>query len=311
MRGQARLLPTSMFHSTTRDLPTIQSMLSPESLPLTPVSTELIPQPIHPFNFTMLDLELLHYYVLEGAVSYLDKSELAETFRTTVIEIAFEHAFLMHELLSLSALSLAHRRPEKRDLYLHASDTHLANALASFQPEIANLTEKNCHACFVFSTAFLTHAWVSQDLEKPSNLFFRPLIGDNESMHVHWVTLHRGTNAIMHRFFALLCSGPLRILISPFQDLKKDRADPVSEEEELRLSYLIEAWRTSDRLSEEEKSILDKAVLAVRRVYSMLAYYPDVSKHAVVMNWFAIISDEYLQMVRRIRAMVSLDDQLC
>jgi hypothetical protein len=281
-------------------------MLSPESLPLTPPQPDPPSRPKYPVNFTMLDLELLHYFILEAAESYLEKSNIAEAFRTSVLQIAFEHPFLMHELLSLSALSLAHHRPEKRDVYLHASDTHAAAGLALFQPEVANLGPGNCHACFVFSTTFLTHAWVAQDLNKPSTLFFRSHIEDHESVTIQWVKLHRGTNAILDQFFPLFCEGPLKALLSPWKDLDPDRADPINEEEERHLHFLAEAWRDSLILSEDEKHILDKAALAVRRVYSMLVYYPEVGRLSVVMNWFSIIPDEFVKMVCRVSTLPSL-----
>ena len=159
-----------------------------------PIPPTLAPAP--PANFTILDLELLHFWTTESVKSFVDFSSCVTLFRTKIVELSFIHPFLMHEILSLSALHLSHIRPHQSSLYRHASDTHLATALSLFQPEIANLSPLNLDACFAFSTTIFTHAWASQHPKKPSVLFFPPpaeLHEDPDVVHVQWVKLHRGS----------------------------------------------------------------------------------------------------------------------
>lgn len=89
----------------------------------------------------MLDMELLHFWTTQSSEGFIDFPDCVELFRTTVVEIAFEYPFLMHELLALSALHLARLRPEKSKEYVQSSDAHAATALNLFQPQIASLSQ--------------------------------------------------------------------------------------------------------------------------------------------------------------------------
>jgi hypothetical protein len=134
-------------------------------------------------KFMILDLELLHFWTTETAQQSLNFHEGVELFRTTVAQMAFEYSFLMHEILAIAAIHLATLRPQKRSTYKHVVDSHVATSLSLFQPEIANLTTENCHACFAFSTCISKHAWAAQDLDKPSSLFFKPSSHNNPQIY--------------------------------------------------------------------------------------------------------------------------------
>jgi hypothetical protein len=298
-------LPPVQIHqppATSSRLPTIQSMLSPAP-PSTATSTYKSPsdsQYLSPpqSNFSMSDLELLHFFTTQSVFAYLDSYSSIELFRNTVIQLAFEHPFLMHGILSLSSLHLSHLRPEKRALYQHASDTHTARALSLFQVEIGNLNPENCHACFAFSACIFTHAWAAQDVNKPSTIFFPPVFQETDSVHIQWVKLQRGTNSILHSVFPLLEKGPLECLFLPWKDLDPTRDDPLTAEEEQIFTDLPEAWRYSS-LSASEKEILEDTCEKLRRTFSMLIYNPEISRLAMVMTWVSSVKDEFLLMMEK------------
>ena len=88
----------------------------------------------------MLDLKILHFWTTSSSLSFNNGQSGAELFQITFVEIAHEYPFLMHEILSLSALHLAYTRPNQADIYRDAAVNHHAKALSLFQPQIANLT---------------------------------------------------------------------------------------------------------------------------------------------------------------------------
>ena len=182
---------------------------------------------------------------------------------------------------------------------MHASSSHLATALALFQPEIAKLTTANCHACFAFSTLVFTHSWAAQDKSRPSALFFVPKFpGVVDGENVQWVKLHRGAHGIIQRLLQELRAGPLRPLFSPWVGLDPNRPYPLNEMEDRELGLLSSAWNNYDcTLSPEEKGVLDKTLNSVKRVFSMLQFNQEVSKMSIVMAWFSWITEEYLKML--------------
>jgi hypothetical protein len=252
-----------------------------------------------PANFTMLDLELLHFWTTQSIASFVDFPSCINLFQTTVVELGFSHPFLMHEILSLAALHLSNLRPDKASIYRHASDTHFATGLSLFQPAIRNLSDENCHACYAFSTMVFTHAWASQDPDKPSAIFFVPSSStpqDLDVVHVQWVKLHRGSHEILQKRSALLREGPLEPLFTPWKGLDRNGPHPLPTVEEEQLSALS-ALAAASSLSAEQKLTLNEMLQKVRRVFSILAYNPKISQLSAVMSWFSMLSEDYLKML--------------
>jgi hypothetical protein len=252
-----------------------------------------------PANFTMTDLELLHFWTTQSISSFVDFQSCITLFQTTVVELGLTHPFLMHEILSLAALHLSDLKPARSGHYRHASDSHLATGLSLFQPEIANLSAENCHACYAFSTMVFTHMWASQENDNPSALFFAPSSMQQELdlVPVQWIKLHRGSTQIMEDLNDLITEGPLEPLFRPWKGLDPNRPDPLPPSEEEQLSKLPNTWASS-RLSPTEKVTLSTILKSLRRVFNILAYNPNISKLSAVMSWFSMLSEEYIKMLK-------------
>jgi hypothetical protein len=286
-----------------RGPPTISSMLTPQSASSPPPPSP-IPPSLHsplPAQFSILDLELLHFWTTKSSSTYVDFSACIELFKVTVVQLALTHQFLMHEILSMSALhlSLLSSIPSEKARYVHSSSSHLATALSLFQPEIANLTTANCHACFAFSTLIFTHSWAAQDKTKPSALFFVPKDpGSVDGENVQWVKLHRGADAIIKGLRLELRAGPMGPVFQPWAGLDPNRPDPLRDIEERELSFLPSAWNSpSCALNIQQKDTLDFTLTKLRRTFSMLDFNPEISKLSVVMAWFSWISEDFVKML--------------
>lgn len=73
----------------------------------------------------MLDLELFnHWLSASGQESFSEALKESDLFKTTFVELGFRNPFLMHEMLSLSALQLAHINPHRGAEFHLASTTH-------------------------------------------------------------------------------------------------------------------------------------------------------------------------------------------
>lgn len=247
----------------------------------------------------MTDLELLHFWTTKSIASFVDFQSCVTLFQTTVVELALTHPFLMHEILSLSALHLSELKPARSGHYRHASDTHLATGLSLFQPEIANLSTENCHACYAYAVMIFTHTWASQENDKPSALFFAPssMRQDIDRGPVQWIKLHRGSSEIMENLSHLITEGPLEPLFRPWKGLDPNRPDPLPPIEEVQLSQLPNSWSSSS-LAREDKETLDSVLKSLRRVFNILAYNPNISKLSAVMSWFSMLTENYIKMLK-------------
>jgi hypothetical protein len=301
-------------HPLKRGPPTVASLLatpSPreQSTPANQIAPanqkSPMPEPLPsaiPSNFTILDLELLHFWTTKSVQSIIDFPAHSTVFATIVPELGFQNPFVMHAILSLSALHLSKLRPEKEAMLLRVSDTHCIKGISLFQPEISNLSSKNCNACFAFSSIIFTRGWASQDLEKPSTIFFRPstMVEEFEEGGMQWVKLHRGTHEILQALFPALREGPFKTLWEQWKGINMDDFNithPLPPSEESQLSALTSTWSSSPSLSSHQKEVLDGALYRTKRVFSLLIYHPELSMLEVVMSWFSAITEDYLKML--------------
>lgn len=280
-------------------------MLASPSPTLSTPNTAIPPTPsfppVMPAGFTMLDLEILHWWTTRCVESFIDFEACISLFRIQIVELGFVHPFLMHEILSVSALHLSKIVPHKAAIYKHACDSHLATALALFQPEIANISVSNCDACFAFSTLVFTHAFASQETTKPSTLFFMPTRPIEEvdmvNVPVQWVKLHRGSLSVLQKIFPSLKDGLFEPLFAPWKAMDPHREAPLPTVEDTHLSALSQAWASTPTLSDQQKDDLEATLISTRRIFSILAYNPEISKMSAVMSWFSVIKDEFIKML--------------
>lgn len=248
-------------------------------------------------------MELLHYYTMYGVSDFVDFASGQELFRTTVVELALQFPFLMHEILALAALQLSHAQPLKAAYYHEASTTHLITALRLFQSAISGLTKENCQACFAFTTIMFTFAWTSQDSNLPNHLFFGPECTENESTfpHSQWVRLYRGSYIILKSAWDDLARGPFNVLFDPWVNFQRDYIPPLDPTDDHHVSSISSAWSSpsSCNLSLEQRQKLDHALDMLKRIFALLRAPNAPSPLSVVMSWFSSIPDEVEAMMGR------------
>ncbi|KAE9380669.1 hypothetical protein N431DRAFT_498493 [Stipitochalara longipes BDJ] len=215
----------------------------------------------------------------------------------------FEHPFLMHELLSLSALHLAYERPNQAVVYKHAAASHHAKALPMFQEEVSNTGPENANVCFAFVTLMNIHERVSQSADESSNLFFGSE-SDRQSKfthEMHWLRLYRGGRTFLNIILPWIENGPISALFKPFRELDPRGPTPMTLDEKTHLDSLAETWnkRSADQLliPPEQKHILEETLQILRRIFSLSTANTEFSKHAATISWITMIPDEFVQLI--------------
>lgn len=149
----------------------------------------------------MQDLELLHHYSTHTASTLHGDSSMTTLLRVMVPKLGFEYEFVMRGVLALSALHLAHFRPDKSDLYLALAVHHQDIGLRAATSLLTSLTEENCSAVYIFSAYTLYHALASP--KKPGDLL---ITGENGV--ADWLFLLKGCSYIMSSSYDSLLAGP-------------------------------------------------------------------------------------------------------
>lgn len=279
-------------HPQKNRLPTVASMLASPEPSISSVSS-LASSVSLPTKFSMLDMELLHHWTTITCQASFDFAAGIDLHRTVIVQYGFNYPFVMHVLLAMAARHLEYLRPQKKSIYKHAADSHAAAALSLFQPEIANLTTENCHACFTFSSTLGLYTWASQALDRPSTLLFKPST-NYQAADIQWVRLHRGTSTILATVWPDVLKGPCHCLFDDWNSLDEERPDPLYPGDGRHFNQLPEAWKD---LPEQQKEVLDKNLRVTIRALSMVDFPIGPSKLSSGISWFSHISDEFLQML--------------
>jgi hypothetical protein len=102
-------------------------------------------------------LELLHQFITATYTTFSDEEEVREVWKTGVVRMSFAHPYLMYELLAISALHLAHCRPENSTGYYTTSTELQTQALNSFNSVQREVTASNCAPVLIFTSLLAVH----------------------------------------------------------------------------------------------------------------------------------------------------------
>ncbi|KAF1850500.1 uncharacterized protein K460DRAFT_271541 [Cucurbitaria berberidis CBS 394.84] len=122
------------------------------------------------FELSIPDLRLVHHWTSKGYNSLHPTGTRSDAWQTGFIELGFEHPFLLHGLLALSA---AHKAsfllPAERQSLLLQADSHISRALDTYRKNLeASNDETPTIPMFILSSVLLTYNFgIAQ--EKPED----------------------------------------------------------------------------------------------------------------------------------------------
>ncbi|KAF5492277.1 hypothetical protein CGCS363_v010674 [Colletotrichum siamense] len=97
-------------------------------------------------------LELMHHYTLATADSLAVRPDMQYVWRVNLPEIGYACPFVMHGILTLSALHKAYLIPPERETYLDLATAHQNAGLEGFRSELHNINDTNWQTFFSFAS---------------------------------------------------------------------------------------------------------------------------------------------------------------
>lgn len=156
----------------------------------------------------------MHHYTLYTSKTLSKRKAVQDVWQIEIPKIAYSYEFLMHGILSLSALHLSHLRPEKYSDYMMSSRIHLTLGLRSFVQILTSPNHENCSALFSFCSAIMIYTYGSP-MEENNEV-------DTASLFVNLIEvfrLSRGTLVILPYLQAMSCRTGLEPLLRQDYDL--------------------------------------------------------------------------------------------
>ncbi|KAI7759200.1 hypothetical protein LZL87_008577 [Fusarium oxysporum] len=251
-------------------------------------------------TFTPDDLALLHYWTISASLDIVKSPAGDHYWQKTFPKIGFQHAFVMHGILSLASLHLAYRHPADRPRLICIAAYHHNIALRGFQQGINQMSDDNSDALFVFSSLNIVYVLA----------FFGPLC-DNSSadrksriLGDGWIPAIRGVDAVLHPAYERVCRGPLDDLtrIGNWDKLNPDQ-QPVVHDDHFR--SIQQVWESS-----KDALVYDEALYLLRKCNAYMKQFETMSNEAraewgynqdwsAPFIWLHASSNEYLDLLQQ------------
>ncbi|KAH7160405.1 hypothetical protein B0J13DRAFT_519816 [Dactylonectria estremocensis] len=152
----------------------------------------------------LTDLELMHHYTSSTFTTLPRAAELQQIWQIEIPRLSMSHAFLLHQVLAVSAHHQSQLHPERYSHYSICASMHQNESIAGLRTALAQISEETCHEVFIASSmlsicafaAFSSYGGVSE----------RPHIDDL----VDVFQLVRGMSKILDQYDDALHKGDLR-----------------------------------------------------------------------------------------------------
>lgn len=160
-------------------------------------------------------MALLYHWTLVTSRSILNTPELDHFWQRVFPEIAFQHSYLMHRILSIAALHVVYLRPENKRLRLREAAHHHAQALVGFRESINTLGQHNSDALFASAVLTWFYAFLSfgklydEDCEDAN-----PAARTSRILGAEWIPLIRGVGAILTPVYEHVRVGRLNPMLT-------------------------------------------------------------------------------------------------
>jgi hypothetical protein len=193
-------------------------------------------------QFTMDDLSLLHHWTLSTSLSIAESRPFHSYWQSIFPQMALDHPYMMHGILSVAALHLAHLHTGNSEKYLVTAARHHNIALRGFQDTLGSVDDQNSDALFACSNLNVIYV-LRISVEHCSTA--RPDSDStdriSQALGAEWIPMLRGVEAVLSSVYPRVSAGPLRAMLDTGN---WDAIDPdtSSSAEQTHLRAVCEIW---------------------------------------------------------------------
>ncbi|GKT58074.1 C6 zinc finger domain-containing protein [Colletotrichum tofieldiae] len=102
-------------------------------------------------------MELMHHYTTSTADTLALRTDMQDVWRTLVPQMGYEHPFVLHGILAVSAIHKAHLLPSQREKYLDIAAYHQTRGLEGFRTALFYIGDTNWKPSFCFSSTIVLY----------------------------------------------------------------------------------------------------------------------------------------------------------
>ena len=242
-------------------------------------------------TFLSLSRELMYHYITT-LYSLGARENVVHLWRNYIPQQAFENRFLMHGLLALAALHLAHLRPDNSSRYLRSCDKHQDIALQEFRSILAAPVDPELANALVALAATLSVSSMARSCAPLENKTME--LGDITELFI----LTKGIRNMIHLAYEHVWQGPLAAMLESQQPYPEDTQVYLP----LHVSSRFEAIRRILFTCGLDQEALDDCLFALselKKIYKNIVHISATASVEMgdVSRWQVIVSMGYVKLI--------------
>ncbi|KAE9364770.1 hypothetical protein N431DRAFT_497199 [Stipitochalara longipes BDJ] len=194
------------------------------------------------------DRLLMQHFTTHTWLALADNESMRQMWRVTVLQLAYQHDYLMHAILACAALHMAHLYPDRRSKLVIQARTHQDHAIPAFFAAVPSVESETCDAVLIFVRLV---SIVAFSLEENSSRD-----SDTEDKLPSWLFFIRSGCTMFCDVWDRMGTGPVRYLTESWGLLVEKSQTP----HQLLFNYFLAIpagdWPEAVRLAYNESALV-------------------------------------------------------
>lgn len=154
-------------------------------------------------TISLADLQLLHHYTVDTYQTMTTGPVLQNLWQKHLVQWGIEFPYILHLILALSALHLAHEQPNLQQQYIQQADEHFSFGVRSVASVLSQLNAESCQKVYM-SAVIICFIYFGRGPRPGEYLIF------SDSGPAQWLILMRGVRVIVSSHHEKVFSGILK-----------------------------------------------------------------------------------------------------
>ncbi|KAL2783962.1 C6 zinc finger domain protein [Aspergillus keveii] len=244
-----------------------------------------------PSSLPLQDLELMHHWHTATVDTLTSAKPLQDVIRIAMPQEGLRYPLLMHSVLAVAAIHLAHSTPaDRRQGYIETAMLHHSKSLALCAPFVKNITRENCHALFAFSCLLPIFVFASQTSRMSPRT-------QSLADVVETLKLIRGSSSVVDQARPWIEDGPMHPLLRVGRFHHPSEVDEQHAQDLYSKLQALEENLPGSPMAEESCAARDIPRYAVQRLRHMLRLYLDTGDSRALMAWPVLVDASYFDLL--------------
>ena len=246
-------------------------------------------------------MELMHHYTSMSYRTLTNDATAQKVLQFDLPRLAFQHQFLLHQLLAFAGYHLAYLHRDRRHAFFLQASQHQNSAIEGLRTTLASaVISKNCHVLYAASMLLTISSFASF----PSYEKYSGSLDPIDSI-LDVFSLVKGMNMILHTSGHDIRTGPLANL---FTQMEGEKA--IDKDFDLELIYIrverlgisLGETRSSGSDANHNSSGVQQAITSIRNCIEQAIAKPSPTSTAPLRAsfiWPIIVGTEYMTLLRQ------------